>query len=208
VEKSRPAFSYSQPRMARKLHSTRHFFNGLIRFVLLIATASFASVQGQPRTQSSEEDSLKKFLQNYVREPGLGDDKTLKYLATFVDLNGDGTKEAIVYLTGQTWCGSGGCNMLILARSGTSWRTVTETTITRTPIRVLTTASNGWRNLTVWVQGGGIQPGYEAELPFDGKTYPENPSVPPARRLTRKVPGRVVLSSSQDGKPLWPVDGR
>jgi hypothetical protein len=175
----------------------------------LLASACLAQAQLQPKAQSSEEEaSLKSFLQNYVRARSLDDDKTTKYLAAFVDLNGDGRREAIVYVTGQTWCGTGGCNMLILARAGTSWRIVTETTITRTPIRVLTTASNGWRNITVWAQGGGIQPGYEAELRFDGKTYPENPSVPPARPLTRKVPGRVVLSLSQDGTPLWADGGR
>ena len=168
-----------------------------------------ASAQRLPKAQSAEEEaSLKSFLQNELRMPPLDDDKTTKYLAAFVDLNGDGTSEAIVYVTGRTWCGTGGCFMLILARAGTSWRIVTETTITRTPIRVLSTASNGWRNITVWVQGGGIQPGYEAELRFDGKIYPENPSVPPARRLTRKVPGQIILSSSQSGKLLWPDAGR
>jgi hypothetical protein len=173
----------------------------------LLASACLAVAQ--PRARSSEEeDSLKRFLQSELKELLADDDKTTRYLAAFVDLNGDGTSEAIVYVTGQTWCGTGGCNMLILARDGISWRVVTETTVTRTPIPVLTTASNGWRNITVWVQGGGIQPGYEAELRFDGKTYPENPSVPPARRLTREVPGRVVLSSSQDGVTLWPIDGR
>lgn len=131
----------------------------------LLASACFGQAQRRPTAQSLEkEDSLKKFLQNYVREPALGDDKTLKYLAAFVDLNGDRTKEAMVYLIGRTWCGSSGCNMLILARHGISWRVVTATTVARTPIRVLTTASNGWRDIGVWVQGGGIQPGYEAQL--------------------------------------------
>ncbi len=175
----------------------------------LLASACLGQAQRQPKAASSEEEaSLKSFLQNYAGSLPSDHDETTKHLAAFVDLNGDGTNEAIVYVTGRTWCGTGGCFMLILARAGTSWRVVTETTITRTPIRVLTTASNGWRNITVWVQGGGIQPGYEAELRFDGKTYPSNPSVPPARPLTRKMPGRVVLSSSQDGTPLWPDAGR
>jgi hypothetical protein len=175
----------------------------------LLASFCLAVAQRPPKAQFSEdEDSLKRFLQRGLKEPSLDDDKTTKYLAAFVDLNGDGISEAIVYVTGQTWCGSGGCNLLILARSGASWKKVTAMTITRTPIRVLTRASNGWRNITVLVQGGGIQPGYEAELQFDGKTYPTNPSVPPARRLTREVAGQIVLASSQDGTPLWPDDGR
>ena len=123
-----------------------------------------------------------------------------------MDLNGDGIDEAIVYLTGNLWCGSGGCNTLILARDGAFWRTVTAMTITRPPIRVLANASSGWRKISVRVEGGGIQPGYEAELRFDGKTYPTNPSVAPARRLARNVPGQVVVTSSLDGILLWPRD--
>ena len=43
-------------------------------------------------------------------------------------------------------------------------------------------------------QGGGIQPGYEAELRFDGKTYPANPSVPPARPLKGKPEGEMLIA--------------
>jgi hypothetical protein len=164
-----------------------------------------AQAQQQPAGPSSTaEDSLKRFLQNYVRGKDLADDKTARYSCAFVDLNGDGKDEAIVYLKSRNWCGSGGCVAFILVRKDSSYRVVTRTTITRPPIRVLTGASNGWRNIGVWVQGGGIQPGYEAELRFNGKKYPSNPSMPPARRLTAKVPGQVVISSSDDGTPLYP----
>jgi len=180
--------------------------NRAARGSAFLISVYIALAQTQPKALSAS-DSLKRFLQNELGELSRGD-KTTKYVAAFADLNGDGAKEAIVYVTGQSWCGSGGCNMLVLARDGTSWKEVTAVTITRAPIRVLTTASNGWRNLTVWVQGGGIEPGYEAELRFDGRTYPTNPAVPPARRLTRRVPGRVVLSPSRDGILVWSESGR
>jgi len=170
-----------------------------------LALPASSNAQPQPTTLSSApEDSLKRFLQDYLRENNADSDKTTRYLHTFVDLNGDGRKEAIVYLVGRGWCGSGGCVTLILARKGESFRVITWMTITRPPIRVLAGKSNGWRNISVWVQGGGIQPGYEAELHFNGKTYPRNPSVPPARRLARDVRGEVVIPSSQDGTPLYP----
>jgi hypothetical protein len=152
---------------------------------------------------STARDALKPFLRQYLKIPPLDDDRTTRYCEAFVDLNGDGIQEVIVRIRGETWCGSGGCVTLVLAPEGSSYRVVTRITITRAPIRVLTESSNGWRNITVWVQGGGIQPGYEAELRFDGRTYPSNPSVPPARRLTTKVPGKVVIPSSQQGRPLY-----
>ena len=84
--------------------------------------------------------------------------------------------------------------MLVLARDGNTYRVVTRTTITRPPIRVLSTRSNGWHDIAVWVQGGGSQQGYEAELSFDGKSYPANPSVPPARRLSGETDSEVAVS--------------
>jgi hypothetical protein len=149
-------------------------------------------------THPEAEASLKRFLQTF------DDDRTTRYVGASPDLNGDGIPEAVVYLISNGWCGSGGCTTLVLAKNGDSWRVITKMTITRPPIRVLKNASNGWRSIAVWVQGGGIQPGYEAELRFDGRTYPTNPSMPPARRLAEKVSGDVVVSSMREGKPLYP----
>ena len=166
---------------------------------LAVAMASPAAAQRMTsESASAAEDSVKKFLQ------AMDDAKTTRYIAVFRDLNGDGATEAIVYLIGNEWCGSGGCSMLILARAGASWRIVTRTTITQTPVRVLATTSNGWHSLGVWVQGGGIQPGYEAELRFNGKAYPKNPSVPPARRLKGETAGEVVIASAQNAISLYP----
>jgi len=140
------------------------------------------------------------------------DDKTARYFDALVDLNGDGKKEAIVYLVGRTWCGSGGCPTLVLVRNSASWKLLQYITITRPPIRVLSSTSHGWHNISVWVQGGGIHPGYEAELSFDGKTYSGNPSVPPARRLNRGAPGEVVDQSRINVEFGWgcklPTDER
>lgn len=162
-----------------------------------LACACATKTQGPDATSPEAEESLKRFLQT------LDNDKTTRYIAAFRDLNGDGKSEAIVYLLGRNWCGSGGCNTLILAPDGSSWRIVSNIRITRPPIRLLTRTSHGWHSLGIWVQGGGIQPGYEAELRFDGKSYPKNPSVPPARRLTGHLEGEVIIPSVQDGKPLY-----
>jgi len=76
-------------------------------------------------------------------------------------------------------------------------------TITHPPIRMLNGTSNGWHNLGVWVQGGGILPGYEAELRFDGKTYPNNPTVLPAQPAKKGLQGDVLIGSMDDAVPLY-----
>jgi uncharacterized protein YecT (DUF1311 family) len=150
-----------------------------------------------------EESSLRIFLQSFDK------DKGTRYIAAFRDLNGDGKAEAIVYLVSNEWCGSGGCNTLILARDGDSWRIITNMTVTQLPIRVLTKSSHGWRSIGVWVQGGSILPGYEAEMDFDGKTYPANPTAPPARRLDGIPTGAaIVIHSVKDATPLYGKQAR
>ena len=162
----------------------------MLRFVLLVAfvvtlTRAFAQgpasesakMEPQPqasgKTPSSDEakqesdESLLKFLD-------------VRYFRAFVDLGNDGKKEAIVHLVGPEVCGSGGCLTVILRPEGDSYSLVTDISINRPPIRMLSRSSHGWHDLGVWVEGGGITPGYEADLAFDGTTYPENPSTPPA----------------------------
>ena len=69
----------------------------------------------------------------------------------------------------------------------------------------LNTRSHGWRDLGIsqrelhrdrFVR-------YEARLRFIGRTYPLNPSVAPAERLTRPVPGRILVADSDRGRPLF-----
>jgi hypothetical protein len=167
--------------------------------------------QGVHQPAPNQDESLKKFLLKYLGPPDADFEKQgpTRYYAAFVDLKDDGTKEVIVYVTGQLSCGSGGCTTLVLAPEGSSYKVVTELTITRPPILVLTTMSQGWHDIAVWMQGGGIQPGYEAELSFNGKTYVgrDEPTLRPSKRLTDRVlPGKVIipLTYFKDSKRLYP----
>lgn len=131
----------------------------VIAGLALPSECSVAAYLAQSQQESGSaiptaEESLKMFLQGYLRGPSLRHDNTTRYSVAFVDLNGNGTSEAIVYVTGQRWCGSGGCLTLILTRRDSSYRVVTRVPITRPPIRVLPRASNGWHDIGVWVQGG------------------------------------------------------
>jgi hypothetical protein len=172
---------------------------------VLLGLGCLAQVgRGPTAPDAVPEDPLRVFLRSYLRTFPFGDDPTTRYSAAVVDLSGSGKNQAIVYVTGRAWCGTGGCVALILTRSAASYRVVTKLTVTWPPIRVLRSASRGWRSIAVRVAGGGIRPGYEAELRFDGATYPSNPSAPPARRLSGNAPGDVALSGSEEGTLLYP----
>lgn len=139
-------------------------------------------------TDSYYEESVINFIQSW------DSDKTTKYLVSIQDLNGDGQPEAIIYLMGGKWCGSGGCTTLILTQDKNSWQILTKITVTRPPIRVLSNVSHGWHNIGVWVQGGSVKKGYEAELMYDGRSYPRNPTISPAREIKEQLEGDIVIS--------------
>jgi hypothetical protein len=166
-------------------------------------TLAFAdNEQGKTPVRAEEEQSVRRFLQTLTK------DKTTRYIVVFRDLNGDGRDEAIVHFISGSACGNAGCNTLVLSRSREKWRTVTTIRITRPGIRVLRATSLGWRDLAVWVQDGGIGPGYYAQLRFDGKTYPSNPSMPPAIRIPQDkeaIPAGVVIDGGEEPTLLYGV---
>lgn len=188
----------------------RHTARGLTGIVVMSAfcgALTASTCLGQDRTlQGAAADvALKAFLRDYLKSGNGEFDRTTRYSAVYAKLSaGAEAPETVVYVSGRYWCGSGGCRMLILKPEGASFRVIARTTITWPPIRVLHTTTNGWHDVGVWVQGGGIQPGYTALLPFDGKAYASNPSVPPARYATGDLGGVIVIPKSEEGLPLYP----
>lgn len=120
-----------------------------------------------------------------------GELELTRYQSASVDLNDDGVAEVIVFALDREYCGSGGCTMFVLTPTRNGYRVVTRTTVTRPPVRVLSTSSHGWRDLAVRVSGGGVGQPYDVALKFDGRSYPSNPSVAP--RLRTQTGGRVVI---------------
>jgi hypothetical protein len=158
--------------------------------------ASCCSAQQPHQPTALEQRSLKEFLKAHERQPHAQASAApaASFKSAFVDLKDDGTFEVFVYRNDPFYCGSGGCNLLILAPTSSSYRIVADTTITRPPIRVLTHKTNGWHDISVWVSGGGIIPGYAARLAFNGRSYPSNPSVPPAQPLKGKAAGWILIA--------------
>ena len=129
----------------------------------------------------------------------------IHYFAKQVDLNGDGRPEHVVHVAGPMVCGTGGCDTFVFTQEGSGLRLVSRTSVTRPPIVVASTTTQRWRDLVVRVSGGGIIPGYDALLRFDGRTYPANPTVPPAEPLKAPASGEVtipVFQSFTEGRLL------
>jgi hypothetical protein len=108
----------------------------------------------------------------------------------------------LVYISGDTWCGSGGCFAVLLKADGSSFEVVQTFTLARLPIRVLPSVTNGWHDLALWVRGGGV-PGRVAILRYNGSKYPSNPSMAPALK-SNELPIGTDLPLEQSGYLLYP----
>jgi hypothetical protein len=117
----------------------------------------------------------------------------VRYHYNRVDLNGDKKPEVLVFVFGRGMCGTSGCGALIFRARGRRYELLTEVGPARNPVIVSQHRSRGWNDLVMFVAGGGILPGYYAVLRFDGKTYPENPTVAPAQPLEERVKGTAYL---------------
>ena len=166
----------------------------------LLAFAGSLLLPAIAAAQPSRDQALRAFLQTSFAEARENHGDT-SYVAAFADLNGDGRDEALVSLQSGFFCGSGGCALYILTPAGASWREGAELTIVNAPVRLLSTRSRGWRDLSVMVRGGGIEIPYEARIRFDGRTYASNPSM--AQRLRRRAPGRVLIGEGSESRRLF-----
>lgn len=154
------------------------------------ANADSAAVEtASPAPVNAEEDIRHFLLQEYP------DAEDIRYALAWRDLNGDGTDEAIIHVISSWVCGSGGCNTLVLTPAGPMWRKVGDISVSRSPVTVLGTSTNGWSDLTVDVSGGGSPSGI-ALLKFDGETYPSNPTVAPAEAAETR--GEVLIAAEPE----------
>ncbi|MCA1059948.1 hypothetical protein LCL96_13505 [Rossellomorea aquimaris] len=102
----------------------------------------------------------------------------VQYYYNHVDLNDDQQPETFVYVVGFPVCGSGGCSGALFTKENNEYKLMTVFSLVRSPIIIQNEKTNGWKNIIMYVSGGGIKGGYK-QLLFNGKTYPSNPSVQP-----------------------------
>lgn len=169
----------------------------LCSLAMLALTAPGAEMAG-PR--NSADAALMAYLrqQLHVAEAARAGEPQTRVAVAWADLEGDGREEALVYVTGDGWCGSGGCKLMVLEPQGAGFKVRANTTITWLPIGLLATRGHGWRDITVTYAGGGVDPGYVAVLRFNGTRYPEDPN-PPAPRLPHGARPSIVIPETDEG---------
>lgn len=177
---------------------TCFFFTTLILTVLFLPLVTLAQESVKPKilrsvySETARDAKLEAAIRLIV---GLDDDeKDMRYYYNRVDLNDDKRSEVIVFLFGRPICGTSGCDALLFRKVRGKYKLVTAFEPARNPIIVSQTKTKGWRDLIFYNAGGGIIPGYYSRSRFNGRTYPDNPTVeqdsPP---LKTRVKGRAYV---------------
>ncbi len=172
---------------------------GVVVLVALALLAGCDAVSAQPQFERSLVAALHEI---YSEDSG-----DARYFLRWLDLNGDGVSEAIVHVVGSLVCGTGGCDTHIFARRRGSYELVSTIGLSRPLVVASPRRSRKWRNLIVYVAGGGVLPGHYVELKYDGRSYPENPTVEPVKRVRGRPRGMVLIKPYTvytQGKPLLP----
>jgi hypothetical protein len=88
------------------------------------------------------------------------------------DLDADGKEDVLALMNGKSsYYGSGGATLFILKGSDKGFTSLGSVKVVNAPIYLRKSATNGYADLVVTVEGGGATPGLTV-LSFDGKSYP------------------------------------
>ncbi|MGR9048108.1 hypothetical protein ACQ4XT_05755 [Halobacillus faecis] len=120
-------------------------------------------------------------------------EENIRYYYNRIDLNNDGDKEVFVFLVGPFVCGTGGCSAVIFKEKEGGYQVLSRFSLVRNPVIVSNTKTNGYRDLIMYVAGGGMED-FFAHVKFDGNTYPLNPSVQPKVAPGTKVEGEAIVA--------------
>ncbi|QOD61982.1 hypothetical protein H9I45_05935 [Polaribacter haliotis] len=122
----------------------------------------------------TENDELANKIGKFFRENYLKSDIDIltendkKFQLAEVDLNNDGKKEIFINFMTPYFCGSGGCNILLLNQD---LKQITKFTVMQTPLFLQKETTNGWKNML-------IRSGKDfRQLLYKNGKYPSNPSV-------------------------------
>jgi hypothetical protein len=165
-----------------------------------------ADSQASVEVKSADAATIATWIDQSVLMPqglSLETDK-IRYMTGSADLNSDGTAEHFVLLQDRYFCGSGGCAAYMFDNSG---KVINRMSVTRTPVVLADSFSNGWQDFIVWSNGAYRQ------MSFNGESYPSNPSLEPKVDRDTNVQAAIayVMATElyqQDGYDILPADDK
>ena len=117
----------------------------------------------------------------------------------------DGRKLVVVFI-GGFWCSATGmCGGMILEPRGRTYKVLFDGSVRR-PIRLLTTSTNGYPDISVNIHES-WDTNYDVRLRFDGKRYVEKEKLNGyvhEKRLPHRPSGRLLIGYKSKPQRLYP----
>lgn len=168
-----------------------------IAFLLVMCAFPSEASCSDKNASVQQRQSPQAFVRDFVSKSPFGSESTTRFSMAQVP----GTDLTVVYLSGQIWCGSGGCTLLILKPGDGGFGVIGKVTLANLPIRLLNSTHHGLPDIGLVVKGGGINSAHEVALQFDGSHYPSNPTTS-KKRTTAKNVGEVLIDSNSSAVVL------
>lgn len=165
---------------------TRSIITATTSVAIPLVCAALALVAPPTAAQTPPPEPLSTAVLAYVKTQGETALPRLRHAE--VDLNSDGVPDALTLLLGPSWCGSGGCTLLVFKGGSSGFSLIGATSVTLEPIRVAQERRHGWASLVVHSRGRG-----EVVLRFNGRRYPSNPSRQPVAGAAQVSAARPVI---------------
>lgn len=150
-------------------------------FVGAPANSSELLNEAGPRERCSDKDLglinkdyLKEKIAATIRYPHANGDQSTEaligQLAPIIHVGGlrNGMNDIVVYATGENYCGSSGCLLLIFSENHV--KLIGKFYAVKTPITVFSSSHNGWHDVGI-ITGGGGEAISMAKILFDGRKY-------------------------------------
>ena len=183
------------------------FVTRTLGIALLGVAMPIGTAFGQQGDASSNNPSeaLKAFLRSYLNPRGEDIIKeTTQITVVSVETEAGAGEELVVYVSGPqgSWCGTGGCMMLILEPFQSSFNVLGKVLAVQLPIRLLPSMEFRHPDIGVQVEWAAPPMDYEAVLSFNGTNYPVSTVLPPARKV-KGIEGKKIITTTENSVPLY-----
>ena len=158
-----------------------------LAWIILVGLALSGGAAGAPQNE------LKTLLQDYLKGPLGGADKTTRFRTASAFLKHGSAEQTIVFVIGKQWCSARGCTLLVVSNN----EVISKTIGVSPPVVVLPEISNGWHDLGIRSAEGAKR------LTFNGWRYPINAYSFPAQRMSKDQAGKIAIPTSPDTAALY-----
>lgn len=160
-------------------------FTLILMIISSILTVGFNSKHKEIHNNKPNK-KLEKIIMNNDNIKNYSNDR---YIYFHEDLNDDKNDEIIVFLWGDNYSGTGGGTLMIF---NNKFHLISRTTVVNMPIIISKNKTDGYKDIIVKVEEGGVYEGFYSLLKYENNKYPLNASMQEKVNLDKNNIKRII----------------